>query len=158
MVILDKGGNVVDSPDYDSGRVEYEQMLVTHHYVVDTEEKGHWETIAEYPETGGKDVEWCIDEQEVGHWETLDGNGKPVEHYDGIVPEGMSHDCDVPDVWHFGRYIEYTPEELEQIEAAKRESEEAAAQVAAIPDRINSIDDQLTNIQLALVGLYEGNL
>lgn len=25
------------------------------------QEQGHWETIAEYPETGGKDVEWIVD-------------------------------------------------------------------------------------------------
>lgn len=123
MVILDKNGNVVESPDYEKGHVDSESMRVTHKYVIDTEEKGHWETIAEYPETGGADVEWRIDTQESGHWETVGEHEKPVEHYDGFIPEDWPHEQEIEDVWTFGRYIEYTKEELEEIERKKAEAE-----------------------------------
>lgn len=127
MVILDKNGDVVESPDYEKGHVNVESMPVTHKYVIDTEEKGHWEIIAEYPDTGGADVEWRVDTEESGHWETVDEEGKQVEHYDGAIAEDWPHEQDIPDVWSFGRYVEYTEEELEEIERQKAEAEAARA-------------------------------
>lgn len=123
MIILDKNGDVVESPDYDKGRVESQEMKVVHCYVVDTEEQGHWETVNEYPETGGADVEWRIDVPEVGHWETVDSRGKPVEHYDGDSEEWWPKDCTIEGTWYFMRYVEYTPEELDDIARQKAEAE-----------------------------------
>lgn len=128
MVIIDKNGNVVEDPDYGKGHVDSESMPVTHKYVIDTEEKGHWETVAEYPETGGADVEWRIDTPESGHWETVDGDGRPVERYDGVIPEDWPHEREISDVWSFGRYVEYTEGELEERERQRREAEYGARQ------------------------------
>lgn len=127
MVILDKNGDVVESPDYERGRVEVREKPVTHAYVVDTEEQGHWETVAEYPETGGADVEWRVDTPEVGHWETRDEKSQPVEHYDGVIPEDWPKEQVITDVWQYGLYIEYTPDELDEIVQQKTEAEAARA-------------------------------
>lgn len=123
MIILDKNGDVVESPDYERGRVEVREKPVTHVYVVDTEEQGHWETVAEYPETGGADVEWHVDVPEKGHWETRDENGWQVEHYDGVIPEDWPKEQVIADVWQYGLYIEYTLDELEEIARQKAEAE-----------------------------------
>lgn len=49
--------------DYDpkKGRLETKTRTIHHDAVEGIEEQGHWVTIAEYPETGGSDVEWVID-------------------------------------------------------------------------------------------------
>lgn len=128
MVILDKNGVVVESPDYERGRVEVREKTVTHVYVVDTEEQGHWETVAEYPETGGADVEWRVDVHEEGHWETRDENSQLVEHYDGVIPEDWPKEQVIADVWQYGLYIGYTEEELEEREKQRQEAEYGARQ------------------------------
>lgn len=115
MIILDNNGSVVENPDYDKGRVEMQQKTVTHTYIIDVEEEGHYEVIAEYPETGGQDVEWKIDVKEEGHWETRDETGEIVEHYDGIIPEDWPKDQVIDDVWQYSVYTPYTAEELEQM-------------------------------------------
>lgn len=128
MIILDKSGDVVELQDCEKGRVEIKEMQVTHRYVIDTEEQGHWDTIAEYPETGGKEVEWVVDVPEAGHWETTDADGAPVEHYDGVIPEDWPKEQVIADVWQYGLYIEYTDEELEEREKQRQEAEYASRQ------------------------------
>jgi len=61
MEIYDQEGNPVANYDPAKGRLK-QQVRIIHHEAVDAvEEQGHWETVAEYPETGGKDVQWVID-------------------------------------------------------------------------------------------------
>ena len=59
--IYDGEGNPIT--DYDPGKGWLrEQARLHHHEAVEAvEEQGHWETVAEYPETGGKDVQWVVD-------------------------------------------------------------------------------------------------
>lgn len=151
MVILDENGAVVDVPDYEKGHIETETMPVTHKYVIDTPEAGHWHTVAEYPDTGGADVEWVVDVPESGHWETVDGEGRVVEHYDGLVADDWPHDQEIADVWQFGRYVEYTPDELAAIAKAKAEAEAAAKRLehreAAFDAMLDSIAPTLTDDQ-----------
>ena len=125
MVILDKDGNLVESPDPERGRVEVVEERVTHRYVTDAAERGHWETVAEYPETGGSDVEWRVDSPEEGHWETVGADGVPVAHYDGAVPDGLPRDQEASDTWSHGLYVEYTADELADLARQRSEAEEA---------------------------------
>ena len=61
MRILDTFGNELQSYDPEAGYLQPEELLVCHHDAVEAvEEKGHYETVAEYP-NGGKDVEWVVD-------------------------------------------------------------------------------------------------
>lgn len=122
MIILDKNGKLVESPDYERGRVEAREKPVTHSYVIDTDEEGHWEVTHEYP-NGGQDVEWSVDVPEEGHWETRGEDGEIVEHYDGVIPEDWPKEQVIADAWQYGLYIEYTPDELEEIARQKAEAE-----------------------------------
>lgn len=59
--IYDQDGNPIK--DYDPAKGWITEQTRTHHHeaVEAVEEQGHWETVAEYPETGGKDVQWVAD-------------------------------------------------------------------------------------------------
>ena len=92
MRILDMNGNEITNPDFSLGRLEEEKLFVAHHEAVEaTEEKGHYEVVAEYPETGGKDVEWLVDVPAVETREAWD-------EYEDVL-----------------RYIPYSEEELEEM-------------------------------------------
>ena len=96
MRILDMNNNEIASPDLALGRLEKESLLIQHHEAIEAiEEVGHYEVIAEYPETGGKDVKWVVDIPGVSARDAWD-------EYEEIM-----------------RYIPYTAEELAEIEACK---------------------------------------
>lgn len=97
MDIYDEQGNPVTDYDPAKGRLEMQKRI--HHYeaVEAVEEQGHWETVAEYPETGGKDVQWVVDAPGVEAREAWDEE----ETY-----------------W---LYIPYTEEELAQMEADRNQ-------------------------------------
>lgn len=97
MEIYDQEGNPVTNYDPAKGRLK-QQVRIHHHEAVDAvEEQGHWETVAEYPETGGKDVQWVVDAPGVEAREAWDEE----ETY-----------------W---LYIPYTEEELAQMEADRNQ-------------------------------------
>lgn len=61
MKIIDENG--VELVDYDpkKGYLKEDEIFFKHHEAVEgTEEQGHFEVIAEYP-NGGKEVEWVVD-------------------------------------------------------------------------------------------------
>ncbi len=97
MDMYDEQGNPVTDYDPAKGRLEMQKRI--HHYeaVEAVEEQGHWETVAEYPETGGKDVQWVVDVPGVEAREAWDEE----ETY-----------------W---LYIPYTEEELAQMEADRNQ-------------------------------------
>lgn len=47
--------------DLTRGYITEKQEIIHHDAIEGVEEKGHYEVVAEYPETGGRDVEWIID-------------------------------------------------------------------------------------------------
>ena len=61
MDMYDGQGNPVTDFDPSKGRLEMQKRIHHHEAVEAVEEQGHWETVAEYPETGGKDVQWVVD-------------------------------------------------------------------------------------------------
>ena len=95
MDIYDQVGNPVEVFDPRQGRLEQQTRIHHHEAVEAVEEQGHWETVAEYPETGGKDVQWVVDVPGVEAQEAWDEE----ETY-----------------W---LYIPYTEEEIAEMEAAK---------------------------------------
>ena len=92
--VYDQQGNLLEEYDLDLGRLEASKRIEHHPAVEEVQEKGHWETIAEYP-NGGKDVAWVIDVEGV----------EAVEAWDEEIPISI--------------YIPYTQEELDAIEAEK---------------------------------------
>lgn len=97
MDIYDEQGNPVTDYDPAKGRLEIQKRIHHHEAVEAVEEQGHWETVAEYPETGGKDVQWVVDAPGVEAREAWDEE----ETY-----------------W---LYIPYTEEELAQMEADRNQ-------------------------------------
>lgn len=97
MDMYDEQGNPVTDYDPAKGRLEMQKRTHHHEAVEAVEEQGHWETVAEYPETGGKDVQWVVDVPGVEAREAWDEE----ETY-----------------W---LYIPYTEEELAQMEADRNQ-------------------------------------
>lgn len=97
MDMYDEQGNPVTDYDPAKGRLEMQKRIHHHEAVEAVEEQGHWETVAEYPETGGKDVQWVVDVPGVEAREVWDEE----ETY-----------------W---LYIPYTEEELAQMEADRNQ-------------------------------------
>lgn len=97
MDMYDEQGNPVTDYDPAKGRLEMQKRIHHHEAVEAVEEQGHWETVAEYPEMGGKDVQWVVDAPGVEAREAWDEE----ETY-----------------W---LYIPYTEEELAQMEADKNQ-------------------------------------
>ena len=97
MDMYDEKGNPVTDFDPAKGRLEMQKRIHHHEAVEAVEEQGHWETVAEYPETGGKDVQWVVDVPGVEAREAWDEE----ETY-----------------W---LYIPYTEEELAQMEADRNQ-------------------------------------
>lgn len=142
MTVYDASGIALTDPDLSRGRlVDYiEEVAFTH--VTDSEGTGHWETVAEYPETGGRDVEWVVDEPAEGHWEArlADGTEVDLETYDGPMPDGSWDESEVRIVpWLKAVYEPYTAEELAQLEAEWAESERLA-EVADLKARLAETD------------------
>lgn len=140
MVILDESGLVVESPDFEAGRIEYHEANVRHRWVSDVEEQGHYETVAEY-DNGGKDLEWVVDVEGSGHWETVYDNDEPVEHFDGFIGDDWPHDVEIQDTWSYGLYVKYSEEELAQIESDKRQSD-----IAELKRKLSESDYVITKI------------
>lgn len=97
MDMYDEQGNPVTDYDPAKGRLEMQKRMHHHEAVEAVEEQGHWETVAEYPETGGKDVQWVVEVPGVEAREAWDEE----ETY-----------------W---LYIPYTEEELAQMEADRNQ-------------------------------------
>ena len=97
MDMYDEQGNPVTDYDPAKGRLEMQKRIHHHEAVEAVEEQGHWETVAEYPETGGKDVQWVVDAPGMEAREAWDEE----ETY-----------------W---LYIPYTEEELAQMEADRNQ-------------------------------------
>lgn len=130
MLIFDESGNVLDNPDLTCGRLEERERVVVHEYVVEVEEISHEEVVAEYPETGGKDVAVVVDVEERGRWEARLKTGEPVVS-DAAMPEGMPRDEPIKIVEPYLLYVRYTKEELAEIAEAKAEAERARADAEA---------------------------
>ena len=91
MKILDKHNNRIEQPDLEKGRLKNDRIFVKHHDAIEgVAEKGHWNTVAEYP-NGGKDVEWIVDVPGIAAKEAWD-------EFEDIL-----------------RYEEYTEEELVEL-------------------------------------------
>ena len=82
MRILDENGIELTNPDLTLGHLEEEEILVAHHEAVEAvEEQGHYEVIAEYPDTNGKDVEWVVDVPGVEAQEAWDTRASSVTFF-----------------------------------------------------------------------------
>lgn len=105
MRILDENNNILNEADIDheAGRLVPDTITVEHPAVEAVAERGHYVTVAEYP-NGGKDVEWVVDVTGVTGCEAWTENEEVM------------------------RYVPYTEEEL----AAREAEQNAPSQIDRI--------------------------
>ncbi len=149
MKIFDIDGKEIENPDIEKGELSCEQVRVVHTWIVDVEEESHEEVVAEYPQTGGKDVAIVIDVEERGHWETRDEEGSVID-FDGSIPDDMPHENPVEDIWQFQRYRVYTEDELAEIAKRKEEAEAAAAKAAEREEFLEDAPERMDNAETAM--------
>ena len=131
MKILDETGAVITNPDLTVGYLAADTEAVEHPAQEAVEELSHYETVAQYP-NGGKDVRKVIDR--------------------AAVPAAPAWTEQVP-IW---RYIRYTAEELAQREKEQQEARKKQEAQERLPELVDSLAQQITDLQLALCELYEG--
>lgn len=117
MEIYNEQMELIENPDLAKGRLEHAFRNVEHPAVEGVEEVWHYETVKEYP-NGGKDVVRVVDVPGV----------EAVEAWTEQVP--------------YMKYVLYTPEELEQMEADKNKPTDA--------DRIAALEEQLAAAKILL--------
>lgn len=118
MKIIDENGIEVKKLDPTKGYLK-DDVIIEHHEAIEgVEEQWHYETIAEYP-NGGKDVQRVVDVPGV----------EAVEAWDEEIP--------------VRRYILYNEEELAEIEANRKPTQE---------DRITELEEAL---EMILSGVTE---
>lgn len=117
MEIYNENMELIENPDLTKGHLEHAFREVHHPAVKGVEEVWHYETVKEYP-NGGKDVVRVIDVAGVD----------AVEEWTEQVP--------------YMRYVLYTAEELERIEAEKNKPTDA--------ERIAALEEQLAAAMILL--------
>lgn len=155
MIIYNETGEIIENPDYDLGYVKKEIVPITHRYVVDVPAVTHEVIIAEYPETGGKDVEIVVDEPEIGHWASFNENGELVTEFDGDL-SGFPKDEPIHDTWEIGIYIPFTPEELEEREKMLEEAIKNGEFQESLPGEIENLKDTQEDVVLLLADIVGG--
>lgn len=152
MIVYDESGNRIEKYDINKGYLTRKSKPVEHQWVTDSEEQGEWVTIKEYPETGGKDVEWRVTVSERGHWKTTDADGKEVADFDGTFSDDWPHDVPVPDIFKYAVYHAYTSAELAELAEKKRKEEQARqdakekAEIAStLPDAVADMSEQVSS-------------
>lgn len=115
-------------PDASLGRGVARAVAVRHLWVVDEGPAYEERVVAEYPETGGRDVELVEVSPGRGHWETQDASGSPVAYDGPLPPEEMSGLGEVPGTWEVAVWVPWTDAEL--AERAALAEQEAAAREA----------------------------
>lgn len=146
---------LASEPDPASGRGVPRSVAVAHRWVVDEEPAYEERVVAEYPETGGRDVELVEASPGRGHWETEDASGSPVAYDGPLPPEEMSGLGEVPGTWEVAVWVPWTGEELAErarlaaeAEAAREAFEAREVWLACAPAEQAAQDD-------AICALYE---
>lgn len=117
MEIYNEKMELIENPDLTKGRLERAFREEHHPAVEGVEEVWHYETVKEYP-NGGKDVARVVDVPGV----------EAVEAWTEQVP--------------YMKYVLYTPEELEQMEADKNKPTD--------DERIAALEEQLAAAKILL--------
>lgn len=150
VAAFDEQWNMVDDPDTSKGEIRYERVEVECRYVIDQEERGHYEVIREY-HNGGKDVEWKVDTPEIGGWRYY-RNGAEWAECPMEAPDDWPHENTVNTYISVARWREYTTEELAEVEKAKaaaekelQDAKDKADMIDALPDAVADLSEQVSS-------------
>lgn len=142
-------------PDASLGRGVARAVAVRHLWVVDEEAVYEERVVAEYPETGGRDVELVEASPGRGHWETQDASGSPVAYDGPLPPEEMSGLGEVPGTWDVEVWVPWTGEELAERARLAAEAEAAREAFEAREVWLDSAPAEQAAQDDAICALYE---
>ena len=154
MNLYDEDFNLLDENDIDfeTSFIDLKSLSVSHQYIVDKDAEYEERVVKEYPETGGKDVEYVCVSPEEGHWETrVAETGQLLDISEDLDEMGYDrsfcHEEAIPvNIWR-----PCTPEELEIRRNEKEQLELAEQQRVENEQLLNDMPD-------LLCAMYEENL
>lgn len=157
--IYNEDNSIDKEPDFDKGYLHEEKYPCVISYVIDAQEEGHWETIAEYPETGGKDVEWVVDTPQEGHWQACNSDGEVLDfEVDLSEAEGIDKNAVIDDIAIKRVFIPYTQDELEAMRIEREKAEKQAQFQEELPGRVDLFEEIQAEQDAAICDLYEQTL
>lgn len=148
MFIIDENTKeIIKDPDLDLGDIYDNEIEIYYRYILEKPAEYKEVVIAEYPETGGKDITHELVTPEVGHWEMIDTEGNILPYPIEIDIKGLLKEELTPDILQVGIYHKFTDEELkireeERIKAEKEAKELAEKQkiMDELPNRVEAIE------------------
>ena len=163
MIIDEITKEVITDPDLDAGILLDSEMPVWYQYILEQAATYQEIVVAEYPETGGKEVEYEEVTPEIGHWEMTDKEGNILPYEISIDTDFLPKDEKLPDTLYFQVYHTYTPEELEEqrkeaeeAERLEKEMREKQETMDAIPGRVDEIESAQDDVILLLADIVGG--
>lgn len=126
MIFYNENFQPIEDPSPELGRFDEEYVTLNHEYFITVPEETHEEVIAEYPETGGKDVIFVVDVPEQGYWKTwVEETETVLEDFDAsfLDENGADRTRPAKSTILLPRYYFYTKEELAELEKQKVEFE-----------------------------------
>lgn len=141
---------ILENPDLTKGYLTTDTLTKHIDYVAPVAEVGHYVTIREYPETGGKDVEWVVDVPEVKevleHDETEEIQVYHLYTTNELRKMELENEKSELDQWlHDHDYIGV------KIATGRATVEEYATEIALMTEkanRINAIEEELKTLEL----------
>lgn len=148
---------------YNIGVPTQENLNVVYKYNEIKPEQGEYVVVAEYPETGGQDVEWKITSPGIGEWEMFDEEGNkldyPIEEDLSLLNKQEPAYATIT----ITKIRNFTQEELDQQEKDQKEYEKLMAEAEkrervlnALPTRVDEVETTQDDVVLLLADIVGG--
>ena len=156
MTVYDESWNPVEDPDPALGRIETRARRLLMRYEEESPGRCREEVVAEYPETGGRDVRIVWDEPPRGRWRAFGADDGLPADLDVPADEGWPLDAEVTLDVPCDVFVPYTEEEAAEVarllaEQAERDALEAEREewLAAAPAMLD--DGQQAVAELGVI-------
>lgn len=138
----------LENPDFTLGYLTTDTLTKHIDYVAHVEEQGHYVTLREYPETGGKDVEWVVDIPEVK--EVLEHDETEEIHVYHLYSQNelkkRALEDEKGDLEQWLREHDYIGTKIATGRATTEDYADEIALMTEKANRINEIDEELSNL------------
>ena len=160
MYLLNENGEYIgnDIENLPTGEiVSSENYKVFYHYVLEKPAVFKEVVVAEYPETGGKDIERIVVEPEIGHWTIVDqDSGKILDFPITYDTDNFPKEIDTPDEISVGVYHIFSEKELEELIKEQEEEAELQKNIRMAPEKIENLQADQEDIILAIADIIGG--
>lgn len=156
--------NDIANVDENLGEITQVNHSIVYRYILERPAEYKEVIIAEYPETGGKDVEYQEVSPEVGHWEMFDTDQEMVLDYPiEIDVTGLPKDQETPNIITIVEYRPYSKQEIAELKAKKEEEERLIQEdidhyntLKEIPSRVDEVETTQDDMILLLADIVGG--